>query len=105
MLASVILAQVAEILTDATKVTWTDSQLIAWLNDAQLNVVLLRPDAQSELTTLRLKPGTVEQQLALGALRLLTVSHNMGIDGITPGDVINLVERGVKDALEGESAA
>ncbi|KKL79463.1 hypothetical protein LCGC14_2014610, partial [marine sediment metagenome] len=32
--------------------------------------------------------------------RLLTVIRNMGSDGATPGDAIDLVERGVKDALD-----
>ena len=100
MLASVILAQVAEILTDSTKVTWTEAQLIAWLNDAQLAVALMRPDASSEITTLKLAAGTTKQQLASGGLRLLTVIRNMGSDGATPGDAIDLVERGVKDALD-----
>lgn len=100
MLASVPLNQVSEILIDATKVTWTEAQLIAWLNDAQLAVALVRPDSSSEITTLKLAAGTTKQQLASGALRLLSIVRNMGSDGATPGDAIDLVERGVKDALD-----
>ena len=100
MLASVPIDQVREILVDATPVTWTEAQLIAWLNDAQLAAAELRPDASSEMTTLKLAAGTTEQQLASGGIRLLSVTHNMGSDGTTPGAAIDLVERGVKDALE-----
>lgn len=100
MLASVLLDQVAEILQDEPNVTWTEAQLIAWLNDAQLAVAQIRPDASSEMTTLKLAAGTTEQKLASGGIRLLSVTHNMGSDGTTPGDAIDLVERAVKDALE-----
>lgn len=100
MLASVILDQVSEILQDLPPITWTETQLIAWLNDAQLAVALVRPDASSEITTLKLAAGTTKQKLASGGLRLLSVIRNMGSDGATPGDAIDLVERGVKDALD-----
>ena len=100
MLASVPLDQVAEVLQDESNVTWTDTQLIEWLNDANLTVALVRADASSEITTLKLAAGTTKQQLASGGLRLLAVIRNMGSDGLTPGDAIDLVERGVKDALD-----
>lgn len=77
-----------------TKAAWLD-----WLNDAQRNVVLVRPDANTVIEVLTLVAGP-RQTLPAGALRLLGVTRNMGADGVTPGKALRLAVREMQDAVD-----
>lgn len=94
LLASAIIAQVSEIVQDESNIVWTEPQALAWLNDAQRVVVSLRPDSSILSHSAILVPGTKQ---SITGLRLMGISRNMGIDGVTPGRSIRFVERGIKD--------
>ncbi|MGD8913115.1 MAG: hypothetical protein PVJ68_10285 [Candidatus Thiodiazotropha sp.] len=96
MLASKIIDRVKEVLQDANSVTWTEAQLIEWLNDAQRAVVSERPDATSITESMALVSGT-KQLLPAGGSKLLKVVRNMGTDGATPGRAIKLVDQDTLD--------
>lgn len=96
MLASEVIAPVAEVLQDQSNVTWTQAQLLNWLNDAQRTVALVRPDASAITGNITLQSGT-KQALPTKGLRLLAVIRNMGKDGSTPGPVVRLVDRNTLD--------
>lgn len=80
--------QAAEILVDRTYVTYLESQLLAWVNDAQRAVVLVRPDAKASRESVSLTPEVSRQTLPAGALRLGGLIRNMGEDGNTIGRAI-----------------
>lgn len=94
ILASSLIAQVNEIAQDADQATWTAPQGLAWLNDAQRVIALLRPDASVSRETVQLDPGVTQ---TITGRRLIALHWNMGSDGATRGRVIRLVERGVMD--------
>lgn len=94
--AITVMDDVAELLQDIDRDTWTDADLLGWLNDAQRNVVNVRPDSNSATVSFKCATGT-RQNLVIGDIRLLRVTRNMGSDGATPGNAINIFERGIKD--------
>lgn len=97
MLASALLQRVQDILQDTTGVRWPEAELLRYLNDAQREIVLHKPDASAVTQSVQLVAGT-KQATPAGSLRLLDVIRNMGTNGNTPGNVITLIGRGVLDA-------
>ena len=97
ILASTLIGQASELLQDVNNVQWEVPQLLAWLNDAQRVVALVRPDASVEVISHLLDPGTRQ---SIAGHRLISVIRNMGSDGLTPGRGIRLVERGLKDDFD-----
>jgi len=97
MRVSDILARAGRLLSDPTHVRWAEDELIDYINDAQKQIVLLRPDANSRNESLKLANGSKQTIPALG-LQLLRVTRNMGADGNTPGRVIYPTLRSALDA-------
>jgi hypothetical protein len=97
MLASAVLQRVQDILQDTTGVRWPEAELIRYLNDAQREVVLHKPDASAETRVVTLAVGT-RQTVPVDTLRLLEVVRNMGADGQTPGPAVTLIGRAVLDS-------
>jgi hypothetical protein len=97
LLASAVLQRVQDILQDTTGVRWPEAELIRYLNDAQREVVLHKPDASSATRSVPLVAGT-KQAIPADGLRLLDVVRNMGVGGNAPGRAITLLGRGVLDA-------
>jgi hypothetical protein len=96
MLASNPIDRAKEVLQDTGSTTWTEAQLIEWLNDAQRVVVSQRPDASAVTASLPLAVGT-KQSVPTGGLKLLDVVRNMGGDGATPGRAITLADKSTLD--------
>lgn len=96
MLASDLIDRAGWQLQDRDHVRWTENELIAYINDAQKQVVLMRPDANSITESVPLAAGT-RQALPAGAVSLLAVTRNMGADGNTPGRSIRPTIRTVLD--------
>lgn len=94
LLASTLIARANEIAQDVDQVTWTPAQGLSWLNDAQLAICNLRPDASVSRGTVKLSPGVTQ---TIEGRRLMAVHWNMGSDGSTRGRAIRLIERGVMD--------
>ena len=67
-----------------SEATW-----LAYLNEAQREVCLARPDASSKISTEKMAPG-IRQSLPADGHQLLKVLRNMGADGNTPGDVVTI---------------
>lgn len=96
MQASAVLNRVQDILQDTTGVRWPESELIRYLNDAQREVVLQKPDAKSSTLTMDLVAGT-KQVIPSEGLRLLEVIRNIK-ENNEPGNAVTLLARGVLDA-------
>jgi hypothetical protein len=95
--AQSIVDKAEQILQDATNVRWTADELLGWLNDAQRQIALVRPDASVTTANITLVSGT-KQSLPASGLRLLDVIRNMGVGGATPGSAVRLVDREVLDS-------
>ena len=98
MLVSAIVNRATALLQDATNVRWPEAELVNWLNDGQREIVLIRPDASVTNAPMILTANSTRQTLPAAGIRLLDVVRNMGIDGLTPGNVVRLVTREVLDA-------
>ena len=94
ILASTLIAQASEIVQDESNVVWGVPQALRWLNSAQRAIVSLRPDASVINQSILLLAGTKQ---AITGLRLMSITRNMGVDGLTAGRAIRLIERGIKD--------
>jgi hypothetical protein len=78
-----LIDRVAITLQDRTHVRWPRHDLLAYLNDAQRQIVLHRPDAKTVNTTFECASAS-KQSLPAGGLRLLAVRRNVGGRSITP---------------------
>ena len=92
-----------------------ETELVDWLNDAQVALTKFLPAACSRVAALKLVPGTrqsIEKILIANCkpaeggtpafdiygTQLLDVYRNMGADGLTPGRVVRRTERKVLDS-------
>lgn len=93
-----VIDKVQETLQDTAGIRWNETnELIEWLNDAQREIALLKPDATSENTTVTLVTGT-KQTIPSDGNRLLRVIRNMSAASSgNGGRAIRLVARDVLD--------
>lgn len=93
-----VIDKVQETLQDTGGIRWNETnELIQWLNDAQREIALLKPDATSENTTVTLVTGT-KQTIPSDGNRLLRVIRNMSAASSgNGGRSIRLVARDVLD--------
>jgi len=96
-----ILLRVKDTLQDTTSVRWTEAELLRYINDAQREIVNLRPDASATTANVALVVGT-KQSLPAGGLRLIKVTRNMSdaSGGATGKRAIRIVDREVLDSQE-----
>lgn len=92
MQALSVLVAVEDLLQDASSVRWPAAQRLRWLNEAQLAIVSVRPDACAKTAAVTLVAGEL-QTLPTDGLRLLDVIGNVG------GRRITLVSRDVMTSL------
>lgn len=94
-----VIDRVQTVLQDTTGVRWpVTSELVLWINDAQREIALLKPDASAANETVTLVAGT-KQSIPTGGNRLLKVVRNMS--AASGGDgrrSVRLVDREVLDA-------
>jgi hypothetical protein len=93
--------------------SWTERELVDWLNDGQKAIAKYIPFACSRVDAVKLNPGTRQSIDMIDADNLLPgdgttaitvygnflndVVRNMGTDGMTPGRVIQVVSREMLD--------
>jgi hypothetical protein len=87
------------VLQDTTGVRWpVVGELVLWINDAQREIALLKPDASATNATITLATGT-KQDIPSGGNRLLKVVRNMSAASSGTGKrSVRLVDREVLDA-------
>lgn len=71
-----VISRVESILQDAGNIRWPESELLLWVNDAQREIALLKPDATATNTSSLLVAGT-KQTIPDDGNRLLRVVRNM----------------------------
>jgi|LWDU01.1.fsa_nt_gi hypothetical protein len=83
------------ILHDTTQVRWQETELLDWLNDAQREIVLIRPDSSVESKTLVLDTGTKQKlQDDFNGIRILDIVRN------TTAGAVRVIDRNVLDAQQ-----
>lgn len=86
-----------EILQDTTNVRWSQQTLLNYLNDAQREVVLFRPDANPINETFTLTANSAKQTLPSSALRLISIYKNTNP---TTKPITNIERRVLDDQIE-----
>lgn len=99
IVASAIIADVRVTLVDPDGVRWVDSELLGWLNDAQREIAILRPDSCVLVEAIQLTANSTLQQLPDTVQRLVKITRNMGPAGITPGAPIRLADHDELDRV------
>lgn len=77
--------------TTAGGTRWLDAEMLDWINDAQREIVLLKPNSYSAVEDLTLITGT-KQVLPAEGLLLLTVVRNVS------GKAVRRVDRNILDS-------
>lgn len=92
ILGSEIIGKAQIVLQDTTGIRWPDTtELLEWLNDAQREVAIYRPDACTVTTSMTCSAGT-RQTLPSAATALVDVVRN------TAGAAVRKVPREILDA-------
>jgi hypothetical protein len=86
-----------EILQDTTNVRWSQQTLLDYLNDAQREIVLFRPDANPVNASFTLTANSAKQSLPSAALRLLSIYRN---SNPTSKPITNIERRVLDDQIE-----
>jgi len=86
-----IFRRVRHLIQDGAAIRWRDEELLLWLNDAQRELLLFKPDANAVAATFTCAAGT-RQTLPAGGIQLLDIPRN------TSGRVVRRVQRAVLDA-------
>jgi hypothetical protein len=86
-----------EILQDTTNVRWSQQTLLDYLNDAQREIVLFRPDANPVNASFTLTADSAKQSLPSAALRLLSIYRN---SNPTSKPITNIERRVLDDQIE-----
>jgi hypothetical protein len=91
--AQSIVDRARHILQDTTSggTRWLDDELMKWVNDAQREIVLLKPNAFSSVENLSLVSGSKQEIMAEGLL-LLSVVRN------SSGRAVRRVDRNILDS-------
>lgn len=94
-----VIDRVQKTLQDTTGVRWpVVDELVLWVNDAQREIALLKPDASAKNVTITLAAGT-KQDIPSDGNRLLRVVRNMSAASNGVGKrAVRIVSREVLDA-------
>lgn len=92
MLASVLLQDVRDALSDPDSATWPDAALIGYLNQALRMLTIARPDAGAGSAVLTLAAGS-EQALPAGGLRLISIFCNVNVGGALIAPAVRHIDR------------
>jgi len=96
-----LISRIQDVLQDTSSVRWPEVELLRYINDAQREVVNLRPDSSADHSNVQLATGT-EQAIPDVALRLIKIVRNMSAAGgsATGKRTIRLVDVDVLNAQE-----
>ena len=94
--AANVIDRAARTLNDPEKATWTETELLEYLSDAQRAAVLVRPECNLATGPHQLIAGT-KQSIPDDAYMLIEATRNLGGDGITAGGVITPSSRASLD--------
>jgi hypothetical protein len=85
--------------SDQTTRRWTETELLGWAKDGEEQIATLKSDAYPVVTVVALAAGSQQSLGGTRAVNLIDVLCNMGTDGSTRGDVVEVVEKGLMNAV------
>lgn len=91
-LAKNVIGNAQRVLNDLQARAWGLDELLSWINEGQVRIVTLRPDAGSEVTQITLQAG-VTQPMPAGSIRLLDIYGNVS------GRACTFIERSAMDSF------
>lgn len=96
--AQSVVRRAFDIIQDTTAVRWPTNELVRYLNDAQREVAMYRPDAMSTNTTLTCAAGSRQTigSLTPAGVKLISVVRNAASSGTKRA--VRLIEREILDA-------
>tara|TARA_R100001510_G_C7651770_1_gene209528 strand:+ start:791 stop:1501 length:711 start_codon:yes stop_codon:yes gene_type:complete len=96
-----IITRVQDTLQDTTSVRWPEAELLRYINDAQREIVNIRPEASALTTNVQLVTGT-KQTLPTNGLRLIKITRNMSdaSGGATGARAIRIVSADILNTQE-----
>lgn len=96
-----IISRVQDTLQDTTSVRWPEAELLRYINDAQREIVNMKPEASATTANVQLVTGT-KQTLPTGGLRLIKVTRNMSdtSGGATGKRAIRIVDIDILNTQE-----
>jgi len=84
--------------SDQTTRRWTETEMLGWVKDGEIEIAKLKADSYPVVEAVALSAGS-QQSLPTRAVQLLDVLCNMGLDGTTRGDVVEVVEKSLMNAI------
>lgn len=87
ILASKIVDDVEDFLSDSVNAQYTSTRLLKWLNVIQRLAVVLKPDLSVRVQP-RLLVAGAKQTIASDAFRFIRITTYMGTNGTTPGKAV-----------------
>lgn len=84
------------ILLQDSNVQWTKEEVCGWINSAQREILIYKPNANPFYGNIPTVIGT-KQNLPAGAIQLLDITCNMGTAGTTRGKIITAFDRAILD--------
>lgn len=85
-------------MNDTARVRWTDADWLEWLNDGHRDACLIKNDVYVVNSSILLTPSVTRQDLPPDGLMLMSLTRNMGADGLTTGRAIRVAARDALDA-------
>lgn len=93
-----VVADAGQILQDTGATRWGNNELLSWVNDGQRELVTLKPEANTKISSVALVAGT-RQTLPTDGVQFFRVIRNMGTaPGNTPGRAVRNVDLAAMDA-------
>lgn len=95
---SKIISDAGVLLVDTGHTRWTETELLNAINDAQREIVRLKPEANTKLASVQLAAGT-DQTLPSDGVQFFRIVRNMGASpGTTNGRAVRTVSMDAMDA-------
>jgi hypothetical protein len=112
--AGTIIDQAEILLQDTANARWGSTELLAWLNQGQDQIVQLKPDAMALVVSTKMTASKTRQSLPDGTasykdesgatlrygLKLLDIIRNMGAAGSSPGKSISIIDKNLLDLTD-----
>lgn len=96
LVSSIIARARNQVVDNDTVQRWTDAEFMQHISDAMRTISTIDPSTSNKVVSVKLVIGT-RQKLPADGNMLLTVTRNMGIDGLTPGRAIRVIRRDIID--------
>jgi hypothetical protein len=94
--ARTIIEKAEMLLNDLNSTWWTEFELLGWLNDGQLEVVIAAPNANAVTENFTCVVG-VKQTAPASTLRVIEFIRNRGTSGTADGNAIRDIKRKALD--------